>query len=190
MICSFLVNYVYYLKSSQSTPSKKLKKTQTLHDWFLINSVKIKVTKLPWEGKSLFSTPQALKLRLLFYTLSFVSFKQPSIFLIHVWFPMHHCPGNTWLRKSRIDLILRFIQKQLGVFNLRQMLARCQGHIYTSFNGHLRDHKFFHEQPRAYIRCWLFALWILGHCICYIGTYIYALGCWCQNSMAFKGLTL
>ena len=187
MICSFLVNYVYYLKSSQSTPSKKLKKTQTLHDWFLINSVKIKVTKLPWEGKSLFSTPQALKLRLLFYTLSFVSFKQPSIFLIHVWFPMHHCPGNIWLRKSRIDLILRFIQKQLGVFNLRQMLARCQGHIYTSFNGHLRDHKFFHEQPRAYIRCWLFALWILGHCICYIGMYIYALGCWCQNSMALKG---
>ena len=45
---------------------------------------------------------------------------------------------------------------------------------------------FFHKQARAYIHvCWLFILWVLGHCICYIGTYIYALGCCCQNSMAF-----
>ena len=40
----------------------------------------------------------------------------------------------------------------------------------------------------VHIRRWLFALWILGRCISYIGTYIYALGCWCQNSVAFKGL--
>ena len=40
----------------------------------------------------------------------------------------------------------------------------------------------------VYIRRWLFALWILGRCICYIGKYIYALGCWCLNSVAFKGL--
>ena len=45
----------------------------------------------------------------------------------------------------------------------------------------------FHGQPRAFIYVrWLFVLWILGRCICYIGTYIYALGCWCQNSVAFK----
>ena len=32
----------------------------------------------------------------------------------------------------------------------------------------------FHEQPWVYIYVrWLFVLWILVHCICYIGTYIY-----------------
>ena len=31
-----------------------------------------------------------------------------------------------------------------------------------------------HEQPWVYIYVrWLFVLWILDHCICYIGTYIY-----------------
>ena len=43
-------------------------------------------------------------------------------------------------------------------------------------------------QNSSTIRLWLFALWIFGRCICYIWTDIYALGCWCQNSVAFKRL--
>ena len=46
-----------------------------------------------------------------------------------------------------------------------------------------------HEQPWVYIYvCWLFVLWTLHmlHRHVYISSII--LGCWCQNSVAFKGL--
>ena len=56
--------------------------------------------------------------------------------------------------------------------------------IYTSFSGHLRDHKCFSQTTTGVcIRRRFFALWILGCCICYIETYIYAFG-----RVAFKGL--
>ena len=62
----------------------------------------------------------------------------------------------------------------------------CQGHVYTSFNGHLCGHKCFFTNNQGHIYmsvgCSYYEYLVTA---CYIRTYIYALGCCCQNSMAF-----
>ena len=37
MICQFLVEYVYFFRSSKGVPLKELQKPQTRHNYFLIN---------------------------------------------------------------------------------------------------------------------------------------------------------